>query len=97
MRVVVSHYTFIMTIFPKSLRSHLCLQIHYTWLLQGLLSDFVAYIEETKTVVLEDLAADFNMRVQVSHENALLHHCDVASLASANRLSANGTAMTAWW
>lgn len=33
--------------------------------LQGVLSAFVAYIEETKTVVLEDLAADFNMRVQV--------------------------------
>ena len=33
--------------------------------LQGLLQAFVDYIRERKTVVLEDLAADFGLRVQV--------------------------------
>lgn len=34
-------------------------------ILQGLLSAFVEYIKDRKTVVLEDLAAHFSLRVQV--------------------------------
>ena len=32
---------------------------------QGMLTAFVEYIKDRKTVVLEDLAAHFNLRVQV--------------------------------
>ena len=38
---------------------------------QGLMGQFVEYIKECKTVALEDLAAEFGLRVQVSH--SLLH------------------------
>ena len=38
-------------------------------LLQGLMQAFVEYIKERKTVVLEDLAAEFGMRVQVCQNN----------------------------
>ena len=37
---------------------------------QGLLLAFVEYIKDRKTVVLEDIAAHFSMRVQVGINNA---------------------------
>ena len=51
--------------------SHLASRVYETLnlltpvLLQGLLSAFVEYIKDRKTVVLEDLAAHFSLRVQV--------------------------------
>ena len=34
---------------------------------QGMLGAFVDFIKERKTVALEDLAAEFGLRVQVCH------------------------------
>ena len=49
-------------------------QYHHTP--QGLLQAFVEHVKERKSVVLEDLAADFSMRVQVA-----LHEVGSALLA----------------